>query len=195
MSERQTATRIADVRADHVARYRFAAERIVGEHVVDAACGCGYGAAVLIDEGARSVVAIDRNAAALEFGDRHWSRPGIVWVQDDLDRGRQLPRADVVCSFETIEHLEDPLPFLSAASVAAPKLVASVPNEAGLPFDAARFPFHRRHYTQQEFADLLAAAGYGSIRWHGQVGPHSPVEALVDGMAETCRTLVVVAWR
>ena len=44
---RKYGTQYRDFRTDHLNRYRFAAEYLQGGVVLDAACGCGYGARIL----------------------------------------------------------------------------------------------------------------------------------------------------
>jgi SAM-dependent methyltransferase len=191
MSERQYGTTLAGIRADHVARYRWAAAMIriesngrAGEsRVLDAACGCGYGAAILADSGCR-VAAIDRSAEAIRYGMRHWQRPAIAWTVTDLE-APMLPPARSLVSFETIEHIEDPRMFLRVARAQCARLYASVPNEDVIP-KGVRFRHHFRHYTKGEFAELLQATGWKPQSWWGQDGTESEVEAGVNG-----RTLVV----
>lgn len=183
---RQWADTLADVRRDHVARYEWAGSLVGGCHVIDAACGCGYGAALLHDCGCR-VTAIDIAPNAIEYGKEHWARSGITWMRADLDKA-VLPAADAVISFETIEHIEDPLPFLRMARSAAPMLLASVPNENVIPKRPDNFRHHFRHYTPAEFTRLLALAGWTVNEEYGQLDQVSPVERGVVG-----RTIVVSA--
>lgn len=187
MGERQMATRLRDVRADHTARYHWAAKRLQGT-VIDAACGCGYGAAILADAGL-SVVAVDVSEEAITYAAKHWPRPAVEWLCADVTMLEFLP-ADAAVSFETVEHLPDSLPFLRALHKATPRLLVSVPNETIAPFHSGRYPHHCRHYTNQEFASLLCAAGWAVEAWWGQKGKTSPVEPIALG-----RTIVVEARR
>lgn len=187
MAERQMETVLSDVRADHTARYHWAAQRLSGR-ILDAACGCGYGSAILADAGL-SVVAVDVSEDAIEHAAKHWSRPGIEWLCADVT-AMTFPPADAAVSFETIEHLPSPLGFLQSLREAAPRLLASVPNEAVIPFAAKPYPFHFRHYTRGELEELLRAAGWVVERWWGQKGKRSPVGDTVSG-----RTIVVEARR
>jgi hypothetical protein len=78
--------------------------------------------------------------------------------------------------------------MLRSLAALAPRLFASVPNEARFPFRG--HAHHHRHYTAEQFRDLLAQAGYAVTAWWGQAGPDSDVEPGVNG-----RTIVVEARR
>lgn len=189
--------RIKDVRADHVARYRWAAERIDvqqrapvvrdprGGHVIDAGCNCGYGAAILADSGL-TVTAMDNWARGLEYACKHWNRDSIVWASADFEADFMFPPADAVVAFEVIEHLADPRPLLIEALRVAEHLFASVPNQDVWPHTQRLYPVHQRHYTREQFSALLMGCGWSRINWFGQDGSESPVEQDKRG-----RTLVV----
>ena len=185
--ERQVAPTREGIRRDHVARYEFAARGIGhGKRVLDVACGVGYGSHLLTENGC-TVLGMDRSGEALAYAAKHYQHPRCAWLQADAARlGLHVGQFDAVVCFETIEHIEDPLPMLKAVRQMAPLLVASVPNEAVFPH-GGRIKFHHRHYTRAEFKELLNAAGWAVTSWHGQVGPESEVEMDVEG-----RTLVAV---
>lgn len=189
-TERLYKSDLGDVRRDHLSRYLWAAERL-GDHgrVVDAACGCGYGSSVLADRGCE-VTAIDVSDVALACAKRHWDRPSIAWVKMDLLDAPDLPEADAVVSFETVEHLKRPKVFLRAAAVAAPRLILSVPNEDVFPYDPKRNPYHCRHYTKDQLFKRLRECGWTVTAWFGQKDKFSLVEPERIG-----RTLIVDAVR
>lgn len=187
--ERRYDCSLDTIRRDHAARYQWAARRLsCGSTAIDAACGCGYGSAILANSGCY-VVGYDVSKKALRYARKHWSAPAIEWRVADLNAS-PLPEADAVVSFETIEHLADPEPFLQRASLAAKRLLASVPNEAVMPYSPKANPFHHRHYTRDEFAGLLNRCGWEPVAWFGQQGKHSDVEPGLTG-----RTLIVDAVR
>jgi len=179
--------RIKDVRGDHVGRYRWATERLrgVGALVIDAGCNCGYGASILAAAGLE-VLAVDNWVEGLDWGQAQYDADTITWREMDLDRPCDFSPAGAVVAFEIIEHLPDPRHLLRAARAAAPRLLASVPNEAVWPHEPRLFPVHQRHYRRAELLALLTETGWNPVGWYGQRGGSSPVESAVNG-----RTLVV----
>jgi SAM-dependent methyltransferase len=105
--------------------------------VLDAACGLGYGTAILNDGTlADSVVGIDTSGRAIEYATAHYGpgRPRVSFAVRDVRSVVDLPPAslDVIVSFETLEHIEDPDAFLAAcrrALTPAGRIVCSVPND------------------------------------------------------------------
>lgn len=179
--ERQVGATLEDIRADHVHRYQWAAGKIDGDRVLDLGSGCGYGSAILADAGAREVLGYERSAEAVAYAQAHHARPAITWTVANLDgRGHEwaLPfDGDSAVAFEIIEHLADPKPLLKKLQVN--RLFASVPNEKVFPYDPNVVPFHHRHYTPEEFKDLLNECGWQIVEWRGQQSPQSPVGPLV----------------
>ena len=62
--ERFTPECVREIRYEHLHRYAFARELVAGKRVLDAACGEGYGAALLAGS-AVAVTAVDRSAQAI----------------------------------------------------------------------------------------------------------------------------------
>lgn len=164
--ERQVAPQVEDIRPDHRGRYALAARELpAGAHVLDIACGIGYGSALLARAGKDlRLTAVDRSADALAYGKKHYKDAAITFRQGDVYTV-ELPAAgfDAVVSFETIEHLDDAAGFVARlARWCRPggMLLLSTPNEIHLPFSKQRFRHHVRHFTPEELTALLAAAGF-----------------------------------
>lgn len=191
--ERQVANTLDGIRRDHVARYEWAAKALPAKsRVIDFACGIGYGSNIL-GTAAHRVHGFDVDTDALEYGRTHWAHPLVELARRNGDLPGPLPEADAAVCFETIEHLEDPRPLLLALREAAPLLIASVPNEAVMPYSPRRgvvTAFHHRHYTRHEFKSLLQECGWCVTGWYGQEGPESEVEPNING-----RTLIAVCRR
>jgi len=191
--ERQVSPTIDGIRRDHVARYEFAAKKIpTGSRVLDFACGIGYGSRIMADAG-HVVNGYDIDAEAIEYANKHYGHADTRFLIANGNAPKELVDANAAVCFETIEHIEDPRPLLKALRLASPFLIASVPNESVTPWQIDEntvTAFHYRHYTKQEFKNLLQECGWYVTEWHGQEGPESEVEPNMNG-----RTLIAVAQR
>lgn len=184
--ERQVALTIDGIRRDHVARYQWAAQRLLGSIVIDLACGIGYGTKLLADV-AHLAVGVDKDQEAIGYAREHYAHPRARFVVGDVaDYAKNESIADTAVCFETIEHIKDPLPMLCGLRGSARLLLASVPNEDVFPYRG--YAFHYRHYTKEQFEQLLNQAGWHVTEWWGQEGPESEVERDCIG-----RTIIAVA--
>lgn len=93
-------------RAWHEAKLRLIQDLALpgaGESVLDAGCGSGVAADFLARTGAR-VVAVDMNEEAVDFGTRHFGRPGLDFVCTSLKTFQGGPFHRIYL-MECIEHL------------------------------------------------------------------------------------------
>lgn len=141
------------VHAEHLARYRFATQFARGLRVLDAASGEGYGTAMLAGAGAASAVGVEIDAAVAAAARQKY---GLDYVEGDVC---ELPFGDasfdLVVSFETVEHVEDPAKAVSEFKrVLAPggALVVSTPNTDE---SLVENPFHTHELTPDQFSALL----------------------------------------
>ncbi len=142
--------------AFHKSRYQFASQFVADKTVIDIACGTGYGSALLADHGgARQVFGIDISADAVDYAMRRYQRPNasfLVGSAESIPLGDQT--ADVVVSFETIEHVQDAVAVIQEFSRAlrpGGRLIISTPNQ--WPLDIA--PFHTKVFCRSSFVELL----------------------------------------
>lgn len=193
--ERQVSPTAAGIRRDHVARYEWAAAQLQpGSRVIDFACGVGYGTRILADAGHKAR-GYDKDTEALSYAERHYKGAGTLFLTEDGADPGALPSVDAAICFETIEHIKDPRPLLKALRDAAPRLLASVPNETAFPFSPSpgvTTAYHHRHYTINQFKALLEECGWCVTGWHGQHGQDSEV-----GPADrsSSRTLIATCQR
>jgi SAM-dependent methyltransferase len=153
----------------HLKRYQFALPWSEGAEVLDAGCGVGYGSAFLARRALR-VVGVDRSTEALDYARAHYSGDRVEFVLADL---LELPHPDasfdVVCAFETIEHLDDQAAFLGeAARVLRPDgtLLLSTPNATRTTREPEN-PFHRVEFAASDLERLLRER-FESVELYGQ---------------------------
>jgi SAM-dependent methyltransferase len=144
----------------HLVVYRWIAERCAGRHVVDMACGEGYGANVLAHSAAE-VVGVDANPDAFEHARLRYRAPNLRFERalvEEFDHGAPY---DAIVFLQTIEHVTEPARLLNRfASLLAPGgvLYVTTPNRLTLaPAGAERSgnPWHVREYSPEEFAVLV----------------------------------------
>jgi SAM-dependent methyltransferase len=145
----------------HLAVYEWIAERCAGLEVVDMACGEGYGCEVLAKR-ARQVTGVDANPEAYEHARLRYSRPGIRFVRDLVERYEQP--CDAVVFLQTIEHVPEPEAVLrhlrsllrpgGRAYVSTPNLLTLAPPGA----ERSDNPWHLREYRPDEFRALCRTA-------------------------------------
>jgi SAM-dependent methyltransferase len=158
--------------ARHEAAYRIAATRLPAGPVLELGSGSGYGAAFLATQPG-AVIALDR-VAPLQA-----SRGRAHFVRADLNGIPLKPRIfPLVLSFQVIEHLEDPGPYLDAmARVLAPGGSALITTPNRLMSDGVN-PFHVHEYRADELTELLQTR-FAEIEMRG-IGASAPIRAYLE---------------
>ncbi|MCH8828269.1 MAG: methyltransferase domain-containing protein [Planctomycetes bacterium] len=186
----------ADRREFVVRRYEFAREFCTGKRVLDAACGTGFGSAIL-GEVAADVCGIDLDAKTVAYAAGHYGSRNVRFQQSCVEL---TPFAaadfDVIVSLETIEHTIAPqatmselVRLLSDDGV----LILSVPNAWGLTrhhfidFDFAMLKeLTQQFFGEQEFYyNNSGARGPGSLRGIGPLDEIDPADA--ECLLAVCR--------
>jgi len=140
----------------HLDRYRFAAQRVEGKHVLDCACGTGYGTRMLHEVGrSASVTGVDVDREAIAYALKKHNAQSISYL---CSSGDTLPLSDasmdVVVSFETIEHVRDDVSLVEEFYRVLRRdgiLIVSTPNEWPL----ATAPHHVREYDRDSFQRVI----------------------------------------
>jgi 2-polyprenyl-3-methyl-5-hydroxy-6-metoxy-1,4-benzoquinol methylase len=148
----------------HLARYQLAAEWAKGAAViVDAACGLGYGSAILARQFPNArVIGIDNSDFAVAYAQDCFGAflPNLEFHKADIC---DLPgvlgsrRCDLLVSFESLEHIADPDRFLDKASGwmrPGAMFVGSVPN-LWIDSDGGPGPYHLHIFDFQKFQALI----------------------------------------
>jgi SAM-dependent methyltransferase len=163
-----------EIAYEHWHRYAFARRFAIRKRVLDAACGEGYGTA-LLGVVAQSALGIDFDMATISHASATYGRGTRVRFIATSCTGLPLPSAafDLVVSFETIEHLsaeEQPDMLSEFARVLAPDglLIISSPNKR-LYSDARDYanPFHLQELYRDDLARLLGRR-FPAQRWYHQ---------------------------
>jgi SAM-dependent methyltransferase len=159
--ERFTPERVREIRYEHLHRYVFARELVGGLNVLDAACGEGYGTA-LMATGASFVTGVDISDTVVEHATARYPSDNLEFIVSDCLR---LPfdddEFDCAVSFETLEHMEDHEGLLTEfRRVLKPGgfLLLSSPDKAVYSDQQQnRNEFHVRELYRDEFESLLRA--------------------------------------
>ncbi len=96
----------------HLAVYEWIGARVIGRHVIDMACGEGYGSEVL-SRSAASVVGVDANPEAHEHARRRYQRQNLSFERGMVETHGEPGGFDAVVFLQTIEHVQDPVAVLA----------------------------------------------------------------------------------
>ncbi len=204
--ERYTPERALEIATEHWHRSAFARALAPGRRVLDAACGEGYGSALVARAGGQ-VLGLDIGADAVAHARaRYAGVPGLHFAQADATALGAYADAsfDLILSFETLEHVHAHEVMLDGfARLLAPGglLLVSTPDKhTYTDLTGEVNPHHVRELYRDEFEALLAARVparrlYGqknlfqSVLWsldgqggHAQAHALSADGAVVDGV-------------
>ncbi|MCB1554477.1 MAG: class I SAM-dependent methyltransferase [Xanthomonadales bacterium] len=159
--ERFTPECVREIWYEHQHRYAFARRWAAGRRVLDAACGEGYGSALLAAD-ARSVLGLDIDDTTVAHAQaRYGATPRLRFQCMDVTRLDALDTAsaDLVVSFETLEHLEAHDALLDGFARVLDRegvLIISTPDKANYSDRSGfRNEFHVRELYRHEFETLL----------------------------------------
>lgn len=143
--------------AVHLKRYEFAARFCRGKVVLDAACGVGYGSSFLSNT-AKEVIGVDISAEAITYAKDHYQKENTRFQM--MDAGNlDFPERyfDLVCSFETLEHLDNPLNFLAEVKRVLKEggiVIISTP-QAKKTVSKPGNPYHKVEFSKNDFNNAL----------------------------------------
>ncbi len=157
----------------HLRRYQFAASCAENVRALDAACGTGYGSAMLARAGATRVIGVDADERTIQYAERRHGLERVSFLQQDATSLAFEPGSfDLIVSFETVEHVEDPSALIAGFARALEndgRLIISTPNNQGLT------THHLHSFTRQSFQDLLLER-FAELEWIGQVAGDEPAQ-------------------
>ncbi|MEH2324645.1 MAG: class I SAM-dependent methyltransferase [Nostoc sp.] len=170
--ERYVPSLNGQIKYEHLHRYALCVDYVAGKHVLDIACGEGYGCALLANA-AKSVVGVDISSEVVEYATNEYSTYNNVrFIVGSCD-SVPLPdnSIDVVTSFETIEHHdkhEEMMQEIKRVLKPDGVLIISSPNRLTYS-DEPKYsnPFHVKELYYDELAALLRRY-FGYVEIYGQ---------------------------
>lgn len=143
----------------HLNRYSIVKPVCKNKIILDAACGEGYGSFFLNKWGAKEVFGLDIDEETIKKADKIFGSSNVKFQCHDVEK---LPFPDyyfdIIVSFETLEHIENPDSFLEEIRrVLKPggMIFLSCPNDPYYYKEGnITNPFHKRPYTFFEFKEL-----------------------------------------
>jgi SAM-dependent methyltransferase len=160
--ERFTPECVREIAYEHWHRYAFAHALAKGKRVLDAACGEGYGSALLAQVAAQ-VTSVDIDAASIAHAKaRYGARSNLQFLQANVTALDDLPARsfDLIVSFETLEHLaaqESLLDGFARLLADDGVLLVSTPDKRNYNAGGETNLFHVRELERDEFEAMLAA--------------------------------------
>jgi SAM-dependent methyltransferase len=146
----------------HLVVYEWIGARVLGQRVLDMACGEGYGSEVL-SRSAASVLGVDGNPEAHEHARLRYVRENLRFEWGAVETYGEPGSFDAVVFLQTIEHVQDPQSVLrhfrsllsdgGTAYVSTPNVLTLAPEGAA----KSSNPWHLREYRAEEFRELCAS--------------------------------------
>jgi 2-polyprenyl-3-methyl-5-hydroxy-6-metoxy-1,4-benzoquinol methylase len=167
----------------HLARYRFAADSLAPGRVLDMACGVGYGTNLVLQQASDKIAEIcgvDLNGQAIRYAGQRYAHPKANFIQADAMQFTDPRGFDTVISLETIEHVPDPVQFVSClVNLLRPGgiLVCSVPTTPSADVN----PYHLHDFTEKAFVNMLGAHHLIEADRLEQIQPYAVVSILKKG--------------
>jgi len=149
----------------HIERYKLASRFVKNSIVLDAACGTGFGSQMMLEGGAKSVIGIDINEAALMYAKEAYDAEFLN--MDVTDMKFDDNTFDVVVSFSTIEHLKNWKLFIeSIKRILKPSgiLIISVSNHK---ISLSKYKYHLTNFKKDEFIKLMKS-NFSDVKVFGQ---------------------------
>jgi SAM-dependent methyltransferase len=171
--ERFTPECVREIWYEHMHRYAFAAGFAAGRRVLDAACGEGYGSALMAHAGAK-VLGVDIAQDSIDHARRRYAGVvGLSFAQGDVTRLDQYADAsfDLITSFETLEHVAEQERMVAGfRRLLAPGgllLISSPDKRTYSDLRGYQNEFHVRELYREQLEALLSAH-FPALRLYAQ---------------------------
>ena len=164
----------------HLARYEWAASVLAdndnARSILDAACGVGYGSAVLASSmSGVNVTGADIDAAAVDYAKQRYHSTNVQFIHSNILNIASEEKFDAIVSLETIEHVPDPVAVIGKFSTLLNKdgiLILSVPVTPSVDVN----PYHLTDFTAGSIRKILRNAGFDVFVELTQIQRYSPVK-------------------
>ena len=167
----------------HIKRYEFAARFCREKVVLDAACGVGYGSSFLASV-VREVTGVDVSPEAIAYAKEHYQKENTRFeIMDVCSLNFPDRYFDLVCSFETLEHLNEPLKFLAQIKRVLKEggvLIISTPNVKRTVINPDN-PYHKVEFSRKDFNNILRKH-FSRVEIFGQRRRQSPAHYWIQKM-------------
>lgn len=169
--ERFTPECVREIWYEHWHRYVFALPMARGKRVLDAACGEGYGSALLATV-AESVSGVDIDADSVAHAQRRYGVHDKLRFHQSSVTAIDAPDAsfDLIVSYETVEHLHEQEQMLDEFQrLLAPGgvLLISSPDRERYNQGGEANPHHVRELSREELLDLVSRR-FAATQLYGQ---------------------------
>jgi SAM-dependent methyltransferase len=147
-------------------RYLWVLSYCKDKKVVDAACGTGYGTE-LISRVTDRVLGADISEETIRYATKTNLGSGIKFAIMDFnkvvapEKDNPCFAQDLIISFETIEHLENPMNFLKWCRFLAPVVIGSIPINCPT-------EFHKHVLSAIDIQKLVTDSGFSKVTWYTQ---------------------------
>jgi ubiquinone/menaquinone biosynthesis C-methylase UbiE len=176
--------------------YELAAQLASGKSVLDVACGEGYGTSLLARSAAEAV-GVDYHRETVRRAQQKYGNASLSYMQGNLFdlasilRGKKF---DVVCCFQTIEHVQDHDAFIRALRSALKPggtLIVSTPNKKIFP---SFNPYHVHELDYDEMNSLFCRY-FSDVAMYGVFGNSKVMAYRASKQVITDRVLGLDRWR
>ena len=154
-------------------RYINVLEFVRDKRVLDCASGVGWGSYIMAKAGAKEVVGVDLSNEAITTAKKYYNLETISYFEENIYNLKDNKKFDVITSFETLEHVEDPLKFLNTLSDLSHNdtiFFLSTPN--GYSFksfdELPHNPYHKTEFTKEDLYKLLETSNWTIEEYLGQ---------------------------
>ena len=171
----------------HLDRYDFASTHLKGDVVVDIACGCGYGTALMAEAHPdKQFIGVDIDPEAIDYASQYYKFPNLEYICSSAEEFSPEQLCDTIVSLETIEHLIDPRGFvetiLNKLLIVGGNVIASVPVTPTIDGN----PHHLHDFTENSFLTIFKKNNCEKKKSFEQVQPWFVRKTKSTAKSEPC---------